>query len=75
MPFVTSATDGVSQALSYPFESRDDAIVQAIKLVEAGKESVTVTDVESGDVLAGEDLLAAIEELATRDGGSSAAAP
>ncbi len=75
MPFVTSATDGVSQALSYPFESRDDAIVRAIKLIEDGKESVTVADVESGEVLSGEDLLAAIEELAARDPGSSADAP
>lgn len=68
MPFVTAATDGLSEVLSYPFETREEALVQAIRLVEAGKESVTVTDVGSGEVLAGEDLLAAIQDLAAEGG-------
>ncbi|WP_020180660.1 hypothetical protein [Methylopila sp. M107] len=66
MPFVTAATDGLLDAQSFPFESRDEAIVKAIALVEAGKESVSVTDVDSGEVLTGEELLAAIEALAAR---------
>jgi hypothetical protein len=61
MPFVTAAIDGLAEAVSFPFETREDALVKAAELAESGKESVTVTDVETGEVLAGEDLLAAIE--------------
>ena len=65
MPYVTSAMDGLTEAQSFPFDSRADALLQAIKLVEDGKESVAVADIETGEVLTGEDLLAAIKELAS----------
>lgn len=64
MPYVTSATDGLTEAQSFPFETRADAILQAIRMVEDGKESVTVADIETGEVLTGEDLLEAIKQLA-----------
>ena len=64
MAYVTSATDGLTEAQSFPFEARADALLQAIRLVEDCKQSVTVADIETGEVLTGEDLLAAIQELA-----------
>lgn len=64
MPFVTTATDKDAEALSFSYEAREDAIVKAIELVEGRAESVAVTDVYSGEILAGEDLLAAIQDLA-----------
>ncbi len=69
MPFVTAGIDSFAEAVSFPFETRDDALAKAAALAGTGKESVTVTDVETGEVLAGEDLLAAIEALV---GGTSA---
>lgn len=64
MPYVTSATDGLTEAQSYPYDTRADALLQAIRLAEDGKESVSVTDIETGEVLTGEDLLEAIRQLA-----------
>lgn len=64
MPYVTSATDGLTEAQSYPYDTRSDALLQAIRLAEDGKESVSVTDIETGEVLTGEDLFEAIRQLA-----------
>ena len=68
MPFVTAATANDLDAVSYPYEGRDDAILKAIELVESGAESVSVTDIESKIVLTGDELLDAVKELASRGG-------
>lgn len=70
MPFVTAATENDLDAVSYPFELRDDAILKAIELAENGAESVSVTDIESKIVLTGEELLDAVKELAGRGEGA-----
>ena len=67
MPYVTSATDGLTEAQSFPFEARADALLKAIELAEAGKEAVSVADIETGEVLTGEELLDAIRQLAAGD--------
>jgi hypothetical protein len=66
MPFVTSAIDRALQPLSYPFESREDALVKAVELAKMGSENVSVTDIETGEVLTGEEIVAAVEALGSR---------
>jgi hypothetical protein len=64
MPYVTSAVNEAAKALSFPFELRDDALAKAAELADRGIENVSVTDIETGEVLTGPDLLVAIEALA-----------
>lgn len=64
MPFVTSATDGVKNAQSFPFETREEALVMAVDLAAKGAENISVTDIETGEVLTGEEIIAAVNAAA-----------
>jgi hypothetical protein len=66
MPFVTSATDGVKNAQSHPFEAREDALVKAVELAQQGAENISVTDIETGEVLTGQEIIDAVEAMAGR---------
>lgn len=63
MPFVTAATDGVSDAMSFTFETRDDALIKAVDLAKTGAENISVTDIETGEVLTGAEIVAAVEGM------------
>jgi hypothetical protein len=69
MPYVTSAMNDETQALSFPFESRVDALLKAYDLAEQGVESVSVADLENGEVLTGPELMSAIADLARDEDG------
>lgn len=64
MPFVTAGMDQAMQPLSYAFEAREDALIKAVELAKMGAESVSVTDIETGDVLTGEEIISAVEQMA-----------
>lgn len=65
MPFVTAATDGATSSQSFPFETREEALVKAVELAKAGAENISVTDIDTGEVLTGEEIVAAVEALAS----------
>lgn len=68
MPFVTSGMDRAMQPLSYTFETREDALIKAVEIARMGAESVSVTDIESSEVLTGEEIIAAVEAMAQSTG-------
>jgi hypothetical protein len=69
MPYVTSAMTDAAKAVSYSFQDYEDALHKAMELADQGVEGVSVTDIDTGEVLSGEELLAAIEAMAASEDG------
>ena len=64
MPFVTSAVTDAAEPLSYPFRTRDEALLKAIELSDGGVQNVSVADLDSGEVLTGPELLGVLRSIA-----------
>lgn len=60
MAYTTTATGSES----FSFDTREQAVVKAVELVQGGAKGVTVKDEDSGEETSGEDLLDAVDDLA-----------
>ena len=65
MPFVTSGVDKALKPLSFSFETREEALVKAVDIAKDGAENVSVADIDSGEVLTGDEIVEAVERLAS----------